>query len=86
MAVNAYYRRVDLAAFHASFLNANSKGKRYTARHVIGDRPILSDEIGQENFAQDFKAALKRIFPKDSGNLKDAKKKKKKKAKAAEGN
>lgn len=81
MAVNAYFEKVDLAAFHASFINANSKGKKYSARNIIGDRPVLSDELVQENFAEDFKAVLKKIFPQEKGNLQEKRKKKKAKPK-----
>lgn len=63
MLLEKYSSRVDISSLHASFINANSKGRRYTARSLIGDRPILSDELESLILAEEAAAAFRKIFP-----------------------
>ena len=77
MAVATYMNRYDISSLHASFINANSKNGRHSAKAFIGDMPILSDEIESRIKSQQIKAALKAIFPHEKGEIIQKKKSKK---------
>jgi len=63
LALRNYNVQIGLAAFHANFINSNKKNGNLTARSIIGDRPILSDEIESEIKGQAILDAFKKIFP-----------------------
>lgn len=77
MFLQSYIQRIDTNALHASFINANSKGRRHSVRTLLGDRPILSDEKPSAVAMQQMKEAFKRIFPKQEGVIGERKRKKK---------
>lgn len=62
---------MDVGAFHADFINANSKkgAARVTVRHVIGDMPFMSDELESEVNQEKLLAAFRSMFPGKSGDV-----------------
>lgn len=63
MLLESYYNRIDLAAFHASFINSKSKHPNASVRRIIGDRPWLSDEIEDQQLGENLLKIFKKIFP-----------------------
>ncbi len=78
--LSVYSKRVDLSAFHASFINTNSKGARTRVESLIGHPPILSDEKESAVRGKRILQAFKTIFPGNKGEISPKRKKRKKPA------
>lgn len=68
MVTAAYYDRVDISGLHATTINLNTKGKRYSVKTLIGPRPVLSDELEHRVSGEQILEAFKRIFPQTAAN------------------
>lgn len=67
-AIEFYQCRFDIAYFHSTFFNANSKQK-ISVKNIIGDFPDLSDVDKRKESVKAIKEAFKQIFPEQKGEI-----------------
>lgn len=77
MLVERYISRVDVNALHATFINSKKRSANYSVRKLLGEFPILSDEIESRVRGKEILTAFKAIFPDNQGTFEKKKKKKK---------